>query len=151
MIIFGTKAKFNTIGSGKFHCPRCQQERDYILKEGKKYFSIYFIPIIPMGDIGQFVECSSCSMTYQPEIINYKPVKKQPDVTRYLNTIKTRLEGGHPVEYMIRDLTAEGLDREVANNMVSMAIGTERKQCPQCELSYAGHITTCNECGSSTE
>jgi hypothetical protein len=63
-----------------------------------------------------------------------------------LNAIKTRLDKGYSVEYVIRDLTAEGLDRDIAENTVRMAIGDARKVCPQCGLTYAGSVQKCPDC-----
>ena len=148
MIILGTKAKTTTIKTGMFLCPQCRTERRYALKRAKKYFSLYFIPIIPMGDLGEFVECRTCGGTFKPVVLQMNRAEPQSIIARYLNTIKRRIDQGHPLEYMIRDLTADGLDRDTANNLVNSIAGVGRKQCPQCELTYAYATTTCQECES---
>ena len=43
-----------------------------------------------------------------------------------LNGIKSNLERGRSIEYVISDLTADGLDRDIAANMVTMVIGNNR-------------------------
>lgn len=151
MIIFGTKAKTKTVGKGQFFCPHCQTTRQYERKHAKNYFSLYFIPIFPIGDGGEFVECQTCHRAFNPQVVNQKPASRQPDVVRLLNGVKIQLERGQSVEYVIRDLTAEGIDREIATNIVNMAIGTERKVCPQCDLTYAPDIATCPECNAPLE
>ena len=146
MIIFGTKAKYKTIGSGQFFCPHCQKTRNYEHKHAKNYFSLYFIPIIPLNDIGDFIECQSCRMTYKQEVLDFKPSKPQPDAARMLNAIKANLEKGRSIEYVISDLTAEGLDRDIAGNMVTMVIGDSRVVCPECDLTYAASVKSCPDC-----
>lgn len=151
MIIFGTRAKYKTVGEGDFFCPHCQKERHYERKQVKNYFSLYFIPLIPIGgEDGEFIECQRCKRTYSPEVLEFKPTQPQSGVARTLNTIKARLESGYPVEYVVRDLTAEGLDREIAENMVTMAIGEARRRCPNCDLAYAWGIMTCPDCKVAT-
>jgi transcription elongation factor Elf1 len=149
MIIFGTKAKTTTIGTGQFYCPKCGEERQYTHKKAKKYFSLYFIPIIPMGDMGEYVECQTCGITYKPEVLHMTRPKLHAGVAEQLNVIKAQLQKGQPVEYMVRDLTAGGLDRDVANGLVKSVAGNERKQCSQCELSYVADVTECSECGAA--
>ena len=146
MIIFGTKARYKTVDSGEFFCPSCQKTRQYERKQGKNYFSLYFVPVIPMGDAGEFIECQTCGRSYHPDVLKQRLSKPQPDVARLLNTVKSRLENGYPVEYMIRDLTDDGLDRDVALNTVQMAIGSQRRQCPNCDLTYAVSVQRCADC-----
>lgn len=68
-VIFGTKNVGTTIGNGNFCCPRCNVERDYRLKQNKNYFSLFFIPIIPLGQTGDTLECSFCKTAYVPSSI----------------------------------------------------------------------------------
>ena len=146
MIIFGTKAKTKSVGKGKFNCPHCQREREYERKKAKRYFSLYFIPLIPMDDIGEFIECQTCHRSFALEVLNYKPSKPQNDMARLLNTVKSRLDRGYPIEYVISDLTADGLDREIAENVIKMTVGDTHKTCPKCELTYASSLNTCTDC-----
>ncbi|HLV34432.1 MAG TPA: zinc-ribbon domain-containing protein [Spirillospora sp.] len=145
-IVFGTKVKTEIVGEGEFFCPSCQTQRKYVRKRGKNYFSLYFIPLFPLGDVGEFIECQHCGRSYNPDVLKQKLSKPQPDVARLLNNVKSRLENGYPVEYMIRDLTDDGIDLEVARNIVHMAIGDKRKICPQCELTYASNVLGCTDC-----
>ena len=149
MIIFGTKAKFETISQGMFYCPHCQAQRNYLLKRGKKYFSLYFIPIFPMGELGEFVECGTCGITYAPAVLTRKVSKPQPDAVRLLNAIKRQLDSGIALEYVVRDLTSDGLDRDVADNLVNTVAGENCKFCPDCELTYIASVTQCQECGTT--
>lgn len=149
MIIFGTRNRFKTIGTGQFYCPHCQGQRNYEHKQAKKYFTLYFVPLIPMGDMGDFVECQTCHVTYKSEVLNIKPAPKQISAVELLNSVKSRLTNGDSVEYVIRDLTAAGIERDVAASLVNSSIGTERKTCKNCNLSYAKNVNACRECNQA--
>lgn len=146
MIIFGTSNKMKTVGSGQFHCPNCRTMRTYERKQAKRYFSLYFIPLIPMGDAGEFVECQTCHLTFRPEVLNVKPPEPTTDLAGLINSAKARLQGGYPIEYFVRDLNAAGLERDTAWNIVNAAVGTDRRVCPTCDLSYADEVVLCREC-----
>ncbi|MBI1278492.1 MAG: zinc-ribbon domain-containing protein [Anaerolineaceae bacterium] len=146
MIIFGTRNRFKTIGTGQFYCPHCQTQRTYERKQAKRYFTLYFVPLIPMGDLGEYVECQTCHRTFQADVLTMKPTSKPLSAVELLNSVKTRLLAGDPIEYVVRDLTAAGIERDVATSLVSSSIGSSRKLCKNCNLSYASDVTVCKEC-----
>lgn len=151
IIFFGTKVRKKTLGSGQFYCPRCQTTRPYLRQQGTRYFTIYFIPILPMGDIGEFVECGVCGGMFEPSVLDMKLKNKPTTLAEMLNTLAARLEHGIPVEYMIRDLTAAGLELETARKAIDSAIGTARHYFPACSLTYAASVQTCRECQKPLE
>lgn len=65
-IIFGTKKVAKTVQKGNFDCPRSQTQREYQLKQNRKFFSIFFIPLIPLDKLGDSLECSYCKTAYIP-------------------------------------------------------------------------------------
>lgn len=73
MIIFGTRGINRTVGNGQFFCPRCSSDQQYTQKAVKRFFTLYFIPLIPMGTAGEFIECSSCAGTFDNTILTYDP------------------------------------------------------------------------------
>jgi hypothetical protein len=147
MIIFGMSPRTKTTDSGTFFCPHCRTSRSYERKEGRNYFSLYFIPLIPLGKPQTFIECTTCHLTFAPEVLSAKAPPPKADLVTHLNSLKTSLESGTPVEYALRNLTAAGVDWDVALGLVKSAIGEGRKTCPTDGLSYAPNITTCRECG----
>ncbi len=148
IIIFGMGSRKKDIGGGKFFCPRCMTQRDYKLKQATRYFTLFFIPIIPLGKIGEFVECQTCHAMFEPGVLSLKaPAAPPPSLSQLLNTAKTRLEHGTPVEYLIRDMTAAGLDRDIAQSTMNTLLKTERKTCHTCGLSYHPQTQACASCG----
>ncbi len=151
MIIFGSKVRYKTVDRGQFYCPTCKTTRPYERKTGKKYFTLYFIPVIPMDSLGEIVECQTCGLAYKPEVLKLKATPLKLTLANMLNSTGKLLEEGKPVEYLVRDMTAAGLDREVALQAVNTQIGTERNVCPNCRLTYATDVTNCAECNHSLE
>lgn len=148
MIVFGTRNRKKSLSMGTFHCPRCNAQRPYERVQYKQWFTLYFIPIFPLREIGEFVECSTCHTAFELAVLNYKPKPQVRDLKMQLNQLKATLEQGAPIEYVVRDLTAAGLEREMALGAVKSAIGDARNICPDCELTYAAGVATCRECGA---
>jgi len=73
MIIFGTRGITTTPEKGEFNCPTCSQVRAYGLKRVRNCFTLYFIPVIPLNKLGEYVECSHCKDTYKADILSYDP------------------------------------------------------------------------------
>ncbi len=150
MIIFGTRVRHKVLGDGKFFCPRCQAQRSYLHKRASRYFALYFVPIIPMGTIGEFIECQTCKTAFEMSVLNQKgpvPSRAQSaNVAQMINTVPDRLKSGVPVEFLMRDLTAAGLDRDVVLSLINPHLAAGRKTCESCGLTYAAGVTTCASC-----
>ncbi len=148
MIIFGTRARSKVIGEGRFYCPRCEAQRPYVRKRATRYFSLYFVPVIPMGTLGEFVECQTCGTAFEPRVLDMKTPRPAPaGLAQMLNALGERLAAGAPVEYVVRDLTAAGLERDIALDMVQKHLAAGEKTCDDCGLTYAASVATCTECG----
>ena len=73
MIIWGTKPLHSRIDSGKFYCPHCREQQPFARKRVRRFFTLYFIPVIPLADLGEYVECEHCSNQYLPDVLSYDP------------------------------------------------------------------------------
>ena len=76
-IIFGWRGVTMSAGSGVFFCPSCQSDRSYAHKKVRRFFTLYFIPVIPLDQVGEYVECSGCKGTYKPEVLEWDPRRQQ--------------------------------------------------------------------------
>lgn len=54
---------------GMFHCPQCNGNQNYAHKKVTNFFTLYFIPLIPLGRLGEYVECQTCRQTYIPRVL----------------------------------------------------------------------------------
>ena len=77
MIIFGTRGRDSQVGQGRFNCPQCRMQRAYEHKSVKRYFTLYFIPVLPLGSAGEYVRCESCGGTFGTEILTYDPEQER--------------------------------------------------------------------------
>lgn len=73
LIIWGTRGVESVIKQGRFFCPTCGPETRFRQKRVRRFFTLYFIPLIPLDTVGQFVECGSCAGTFKVEVLSYDP------------------------------------------------------------------------------
>jgi hypothetical protein len=64
-LVFGLSVFFRTVGEGVFHCQNCGGDRGYRRRTGRRWFTLFFLPVIPLGRIGAIVECRTCRTRYQ--------------------------------------------------------------------------------------
>ncbi len=70
MIIFGTRGVKSTLSKGNFSCPQCAANRLYQHKKVTRFFTLYFVPLIPLGSAGEYVECQTCYGTFVPRVLD---------------------------------------------------------------------------------
>ena len=69
-IIFGTGSKDKVETRGKFVCPKCSVKTEYTAKSSSQYFTLFFIPIFPIGEKKEpYVECQTCKRTYYTDVL----------------------------------------------------------------------------------
>ena len=66
LIIFGMKGRSSKYKTGRFHCPNCDGERKYAWIRIRNWFTLFFIPIIPLNKVGEYIECEACASKYEP-------------------------------------------------------------------------------------
>ena len=69
LIIWGLRVFFHTIGQGTFHCQRCGGDREYRHRAGRRFFTLFFIPVIPLTKVGELVQCGTCGTRYHLEVL----------------------------------------------------------------------------------
>jgi hypothetical protein len=60
MLIFGLRVCFRTVGHGMFHCQRCGGDRGYRHRTGRRWFHVFYIPVIRLGSAGEHLQCLDC-------------------------------------------------------------------------------------------
>jgi len=75
MILFGTRGVKSTIKLGSFNCPQCEESRSYRHQKVTNFLTLFFIPLIPLGSAGEYVECSDCKSTFVPQVLINNPDK----------------------------------------------------------------------------
>jgi hypothetical protein len=64
VIIWGVRVFYRTIDRGVFHCRQCGGDRPYLHCAGRRFFTVFFIPIIPLNKVGEHVQCATCKTRY---------------------------------------------------------------------------------------
>lgn len=88
--IFGTKYKKEAVWNGviveKF-CLKCKQNRKLVEFLGKKYFSLFFIPIIPLGAEENFLHCVVCGTDYYLNTNDLESAKQEKILLEIANKV----------------------------------------------------------------
>lgn len=87
-IIFGTRGVRSTIKEGKFLCPQCQEFTPYKHKKVTQFFTLYFIPLIPLGSKGTYVECQHCKNTFIERVLQLSQVPVQQQHIQSTDRVK---------------------------------------------------------------
>lgn len=71
MIIFGFSVFtiFGLIGTGQFHCPQCGGDREYEHRTARRFFTLFFLPVIPLDKVGEVVRCKTCRTRFDPAVL----------------------------------------------------------------------------------
>lgn len=78
MIIFGTRGlTLNKGKPGEFFCPGCNGRRPYQRKKIQRFFTLYFIPLIPMNIVQEHIQCLTCKRNYRPEVLQQDPTAQR--------------------------------------------------------------------------
>jgi hypothetical protein len=70
LIIFGLRVFYRTIAQGTFHCRRCGGDRGYRHRSGRRWFTLFFLPVIPLNSVGDHVQCTTCRTRYVAEVLS---------------------------------------------------------------------------------
>jgi uncharacterized tellurite resistance protein B-like protein len=87
LIIFGTRGVTWTKNNGQFDCPRCGPQSEFRHKTVRRFFTLYFIPVIPLDLLGEYIECSNCQGTYHTEILEYDSEAVGANAARQVDAI----------------------------------------------------------------
>ena len=69
MLIFGLRVCYHSTGTGTFHCQRCGGDRQFRRRAGRRWFHILLIPVIPLNQAGEHVQCVNCGCRYRPGVL----------------------------------------------------------------------------------
>jgi hypothetical protein len=70
LLIFGLRVFYRAVGQGVFHCQRCGGDREYRHRAGRRWFTLFFIPVIPLNRVGDHVQCTICGTRYRMDVLS---------------------------------------------------------------------------------
>lgn len=66
LLIFGFKVRLTTVESLMFFCPSCGGDRSAARRNARRWFTLFWIPVIPLSRVGDVVECETCHNRFDP-------------------------------------------------------------------------------------
>ena len=74
--IFGIGPKTKVVEKKQFACPVCRTYSSYELKQQRNYFSLFFIPLIPLSKPKTaFVKCLNCGTQMPSNVLQHAQQK----------------------------------------------------------------------------
>lgn len=70
LLVFGIQVYFRTLWEGVFFCPSCGGDRRGRRRLGRRWFTLFFLPLIPLGNIGEVVECRTCRSRFGTDVLS---------------------------------------------------------------------------------
>jgi hypothetical protein len=69
LIVWGLRIVYRIIAQGVFFCRKCGGDRTYRRRAGRRFVTLFFIPVVPLGRTGEHVQCVTCKTRYVPEVL----------------------------------------------------------------------------------
>ncbi len=69
LILWGLRVIYRTIGQGVFFCRRCGGDREYRHRAGRRFVTVFFVPLVPLARTGEHVQCLTCKTRYVTEAL----------------------------------------------------------------------------------
>lgn len=91
MIIWGTTGIASTRERGQFFCPKCNGHAPYQHKSVRRFFTLYFIPLIPLNNVGEFIRCGKCRSGFNEAVLNHDPSKQAAALDTLVKTALLRV------------------------------------------------------------
>ncbi len=144
IIIWGTRGVTSTLESGEFFCPVCDAREEYSLRQVRPFFTLFFIPLFPIGGADKYVECRGCGRAFKEEVRHYEPPS---EAERLLGQFYSELRTGTSVEVIRRKLEDAGLDGDRADDVLDQMCEGRPRACG-CGAHYHPDVRRCSECGA---
>jgi hypothetical protein len=144
IILVGSRNREIELASGQFHCPQCNGTRLYKRKRCARYFALYFIPLIQIENLGEFVQCQTCHQAYPPEVLN--PISVAAD-DQMVRAVRRELEIGMPIHRLQKKLTMQNIEEGRVLKIIHLATQGQQTTCTQCHFSYLATTAFCTNCG----
>jgi hypothetical protein len=145
MIIFwGTICRRKEVGTGHFYCPNCRRMRPYKRLRLTRCFSVYFIPLFPLADAGEIVECMKCRQEWKPRVLRLTPSSCDE---RTMTEIRQQLAQGLSIGEVRAILGRRGMGGAAVEEWIGWAASGKSSVCTHCQRAYPSHRRSCPECG----
>lgn len=73
IVVAGLRVRTTNVDTGMFHCPNEGADRRYHHLRARRWFTLFFVPVIPLDQRGEWVECLGCASTYRTNVLARHP------------------------------------------------------------------------------
>lgn len=82
MILIGTMNWASTRMKGVFQCPECGGSQQFRLRASRPFLTLYFIPVLPIGGLQEYVECRNCKNSFESIILSNRMLPSDTPVEK---------------------------------------------------------------------
>lgn len=69
LLIWGWRAVLTVLFTGRMSCPQCGTDTDFRHIAPRRYFTFFFVPVIPLEHLAPYVECAVCKGAFRVEVL----------------------------------------------------------------------------------
>jgi hypothetical protein len=109
-----------------------------------RYFTLYFVPLFPMGTLGEIVQCQACLREWKPEVLRPDPSSHDE---RIVNEVRHLLAQGKSIREVRTMLGRRGMDGASIEKLIGLAATGKQSLCTRCHRVYSSTLRSCLECG----
>lgn len=148
LVIIGIQAVTRTTRTGTFDCPECDARRPFARKRVQRRFTLFFVSMLPLDALGEYVECQHCRGTFRTGVLDDDPAAPQERLTAEFRPAMLRimllmmLEDGRverSEQQMILDLNRKLTGRSVPLDVIDGHLDAVRAG-PGTAADYAASI-----------
>lgn len=72
-VIVGLRNRTRTVDRGRFRCPNEGGDRTYHHERSRRWFTLFLLPLIPLGSAAEWVHCDGCGVRYGTDVVRRHP------------------------------------------------------------------------------
>jgi hypothetical protein len=145
VIIWGSRGLTSEQAAGTYYCPQCDSEQGYRLMSVRPFFTLFFIPIFPIGGATRYVECQRCRGTFKEGVLEMQP---PTEGERLLRQLYHELLTGSSVETIRDKMVSMGMEKDQAERIVGQMTEGQTWACSGCGDHYLSSVKKCLKCPS---
>lgn len=75
LVIIGIRPITRTTRRGVFECPECAAPRPFARQRVQRRFTVFFVSMLPLDDLGEYIECQHCRCTFRTSVLEIDPAQ----------------------------------------------------------------------------
>lgn len=120
MSLIGTRSVTVPSSSGAFYCPECGGN-EYRSQRVRKFMTVTALPILPLGLLGEYVECQICKATFDHSLLDMDNEQETTHIQATFNEAIKRVM----VLMMLADKRIEDSEIEAIRHVFHQITGKE--------------------------